>query len=354
MYGEDYEPYFSIVIAAYQAETVIGRAIRSVLKQPVADWEVIVVDDGSRDRTMEEVLLFHDDRIRCIEVTNGGPAKARNRGIQKAKGKYILFLDADDTMEDECLELLQQRLTIYPTDVLIFGFMLYQKKTNQLHHNYHTNYSFDCYALNQVPVTELYSKNLLNQVWNKAYRREFLLENGLEMPDYRYGEDRLFVISCLEKAASISLSEKELYCYRIENENSLIHAWHENKFAICTLIQERITELSGKAADFNQGEINYMYVKGAFSCLVDACGRKSSLSIMQQIRYIRQVLCTDCLRDAMKACNCPNLPTRMVVLFMKSKSGLLNYGFIKTSNCIMQSFPDAMIRWKHRHREKGI
>ena len=352
MYGEDYVPFFSIVIPAYQAESVIERCIRSVILQSFGNWEVILVDDGSADQTLQRVKSLGEERVRCIRVPNGGPAKARNRGISEAVGEYLLFLDADDLLEEGCLETLRQRLTGHPVDLLIFGFVLHQVQTGQVHHNYHADVSFDGVSLKQVPVTELYSRNLLNQVWNKAYRREFVVKNGLEMPDYRYGEDRLFVMDCLEKAETISVSEQELYCYRIENEDSLIHAWHDNKFEICTQIHERITELARGTADDRQSVLNYMYVKSVFSCLADACGRKSPLRGRQLLGYLRRVLHTEVLRAALKDCSCPNLPTRMVVLLMRSRSSLLSYGFIKASGCIMRFFPDAMIRWKHRRREK--
>ena len=96
MYGEDYVPFFSIVIPAYQAESVIERCIRSVMLQSFGNWEVILVDDGSADQTLKRVKSLGEERVRCIRVPNGGPAKARNRGISEAVGEYLLFLDADD------------------------------------------------------------------------------------------------------------------------------------------------------------------------------------------------------------------------------------------------------------------
>lgn len=89
-------PYFSIVIPLYNKEKYIKRTLKSVLKQTFTNFEVIIVDDGSTDNSSEIIKSINDSRICLIQQENGGPSKARNRGIQEAKGEFIAFLDADD------------------------------------------------------------------------------------------------------------------------------------------------------------------------------------------------------------------------------------------------------------------
>jgi glycosyltransferase involved in cell wall biosynthesis len=94
------------VIPAFNAERTITSAVRSALLQTVADLEVIVVDDGSTDRTTEVVARLDDTRVRLISARHAGPAAARNAGIAASHGKYVTFLDSDDLLMPEYLELM--------------------------------------------------------------------------------------------------------------------------------------------------------------------------------------------------------------------------------------------------------
>ena len=86
----------SVIIPLYNKEQIIEKCIQSVLTQDYDDFEVVIVNDGSTDRSAEIVKRIDDSRIRLIEQENGGPSKARNIGVKNAKGDWIVFLDADD------------------------------------------------------------------------------------------------------------------------------------------------------------------------------------------------------------------------------------------------------------------
>ena len=88
----------SVVIPLYNKEAIVERSVRSILSQDYDDFEVVVVNDGSTDKSVEIVKSIHDPRITLIEQENGGPSKARNTGVKNAKGEWIVFLDADDEL----------------------------------------------------------------------------------------------------------------------------------------------------------------------------------------------------------------------------------------------------------------
>ena len=96
-------PLISIIIPAYNAETTILKTVESVLKQTLADFEIIVINDGSTDQTLEILEDIEDPRVQTFTFPNSGPQKSRNRGIEKAQGKYLAFLDADDLWTQEKL-----------------------------------------------------------------------------------------------------------------------------------------------------------------------------------------------------------------------------------------------------------
>lgn len=116
----------SIIIPLYNKETVIAATISSVLNQSFSDFEVVVVNDGSTDKSADIVRNLHDERIRLISQQNKGISGARNRGIQEAKGEWILFLDADDLLLPDALKLLTENIIDEKT--IIAGNFLFRTK----------------------------------------------------------------------------------------------------------------------------------------------------------------------------------------------------------------------------------
>lgn len=104
------EPYFSIVIPAYNRADKIGRTLASCLAQADPDFEVVVVDDGSSDDTAAVTEAIGDFRIRCVRQPNAGASAARNRGIREARGRYVAFLDSDDEFLPEKLRFCRQAM----------------------------------------------------------------------------------------------------------------------------------------------------------------------------------------------------------------------------------------------------
>lgn len=104
----------SVVIPLYNKEKQIANTLQTVLDQTYQNFEIVIVNDGSTDNSVEEVLRITDSRIRLINQENGGVSIARNRGIQAARGEYIAFLDADDIWQKEHLETLEALIKRFP------------------------------------------------------------------------------------------------------------------------------------------------------------------------------------------------------------------------------------------------
>ena len=111
----------SIIIPLYNKETSIAQTLRSVLSQLYHDFEVVVVDDGSTDRSVAIVETVKDPRVRLVRQENGGPSKARNTGVSHAKGEWILFLDADDEMLSDGMEYFSQKIKRHPNADMFLG-----------------------------------------------------------------------------------------------------------------------------------------------------------------------------------------------------------------------------------------
>ncbi|MDT4289245.1 glycosyltransferase family 2 protein [Methylomonas sp. MO1] len=110
----------TVVIPLYNKASTISRAIDSVIAQSVKDWELLIVDDGSKDNGSELVDAYNDERIRLFKQANGGVAAARNKGVELATNDFLAFLDADDYWAPTHLENLQQLIVQFP-DVALYG-----------------------------------------------------------------------------------------------------------------------------------------------------------------------------------------------------------------------------------------
>ena len=111
-------PKVSIITPVYNAEKFLRRCIDSVIAQTFEDWEMILVNDGSKDSSLAicQECAAKDERIFVIDRPNGGPSSARNRGIREAEGEYVFFLDADDTITPNCIEDLYSLAKEYDAD----------------------------------------------------------------------------------------------------------------------------------------------------------------------------------------------------------------------------------------------
>lgn len=119
----------SVVIPLYNKETIIKKSLESVLTQDYDDFEVVVVNDGSTDNSVEIVKSIRDSRITLIEQENGGPSKARNTGVKNAKGEWILFLDADDELLPNSLRLYSEGIKrAEKADMIVAPFYNYDGK----------------------------------------------------------------------------------------------------------------------------------------------------------------------------------------------------------------------------------
>lgn len=122
------EKMISVIIPAYNSEMFIGKCIDSVLAQTYSNWELIAIDDGSRDNTFGILKKYAeaDSRIRVIHQENQGPGIARNTGIAEANGNYVVFIDSDDYIEKDYFELLVE----HDEDVVFFNVQNVDEKDN--------------------------------------------------------------------------------------------------------------------------------------------------------------------------------------------------------------------------------
>jgi len=183
---KDEEIFFSVVICSYNIEDYIERAIKSVLEQTYKNYEIIVVDDSSTDKTIDKIKQFEEKSVKVYSTkfNTGTAAGARNIGIQKANGKYIIFLDGDDTLFNEnTLADLKKELIEDCPDILYCGF----QDVGGFNKSYISN------AENSTKESRI-ACDINFSVSSKCWNRNFLINNGLKFIEGRYYEDMDFSI----------------------------------------------------------------------------------------------------------------------------------------------------------------
>lgn len=122
------KPVFSVIIPLYNKELIVEKTIRSVLQQTFTNFELIIVDDGSTDNSLNIIKSIEDNRISIVEQTNGGPSKARNTGIRNAQSDWLYFIDADDEMLPNTLEHFWNFIIKYPQQKMFCGEIITNNK----------------------------------------------------------------------------------------------------------------------------------------------------------------------------------------------------------------------------------
>lgn len=218
-------PKISVVIPVYNVEKYIERCVNSVISQSFSDFEIILIDDGSTDRSgiICDKLENVDFRVRTYHKENGGVCSARNMGIENAKGDFLYFADPDDELETECLNILYDG--IFGNDMAIGGYVICDSYGNKT------------YEVNQR-ITETISPNeaiclmiksryyyTLGMLWHSLFKTSIVKENNIRFHEgiYIY-EDSLFTIEYLCKCSRfITFNTISVYKYYNNRTDSIMN-----------------------------------------------------------------------------------------------------------------------------------
>lgn len=228
-------PRISVIIPCYNVEQFVAQCLDSIVNQTLCDIEIICIDDGSTDHTLEILKRYEgsDNRITVISQENSGAGAARNNGLRLAKGKYLSFLDADDFFEPNMLEEAYLSAEEYQADFVVFN-------SNQYHMDRDAFVATPLViAVDQIPEQMPFSyqeltgnvfRTFVGWAWDKLFRKDFVLKHGLWFQEQRTTNDMLFVFSALVVADRIAVVDKVLVHRRRGNGESLSvtreKSWH--------------------------------------------------------------------------------------------------------------------------------
>lgn len=234
----------SIVVPVYNAERYLNRCIKSILAQTYTDFELLLIDDGSTDFSggICDEYAAKEYRVRVFHKANGGVSSARNLGLQVAQGEWIAFVDSDDYIENDYLNMLKPKIDD--------EFIIDNSDVRGTISKYGTHEGLDM-------IKECCESWKLLTVWGKLYKSEYIKNKGIQFLSYlKTGEDTVFNLEYLSHINSVRFVEYMGYNYNIDVDTSLSKSRPSLKLALEQAID--VYEISNKIAlKYNNQEINY-------------------------------------------------------------------------------------------------
>lgn len=210
------QPFVSVICSVYNTAAYLPQCLDSLLTQTLKEIEIICINDGSTDNSLEILQKYaaKDSRISVVSKPNGGAASARNLGITLAKGQYLHFADSDDFLEPDMLENMFRKATEHNVDIVLSPSGVVKKGRMKK-----SDKSLKIRLLPKAPFKPEQIADKLFQVtnstaWNKLFKRSFIMDKNLRFQDLKSCNDIGFVYVALTKAASIDYVEKLGYWYR--------------------------------------------------------------------------------------------------------------------------------------------
>ena len=262
----------SVIVPVYNSEKYIGTCIESILKQTFSDFELILINDGSKDKSLDILRKYEkkDKRIRVIDQKNMGVANTRNKGIGLAKGEYVTFIDNDDYIDEDYLEQFFKYSD--KQDIVIGGYRRVRLDNKELMHL-------------RLKETE-WSKYTFITPWARIFRREFLIKNKIEFFSSPIGEDVYFNLKAYSLTKKIKIISYIGYnwLYNDLSISNTIHKGFNEKVDIISFL-DKIYDLRNLG---NREYINYYCYKFGIWYLLYSGRGSTKQKFMLEYQKIRE------------------------------------------------------------------
>lgn len=229
---------FSIIVTIYNVEDYLGECVESIIKQTYSQIEIILVDDGSTDQSgwICDQLKRRDNRINVIHQENQGIIAARSRGISEAEGEYLIFVDADDWVDENMCKLFKQSIDKYYPDLVLGGlvkeYSSYSKKIkNVIPVGYYDERGVKEKIYPRMIYTgRFFEKGLESYICAKAIRRNVIL-NVVDSIDKEisFAEGGVWLYSCMLQTSSMDIIDEIVYHYRMRKDSMTIQEDEDSK-----------------------------------------------------------------------------------------------------------------------------
>jgi glycosyltransferase involved in cell wall biosynthesis len=295
-------PKVSVIIPAYNVDRFIGRAIESLQNQTLRNFELLIVDDGSKDRTgqVADRMAERDIRIEVIHTENQGAAAARNVALDRATGEYVHFVDGDDWVEPTMLADLVEIADKDDLDLVIAGFYIetYYGNADQ-HTSELKSQPSHVYASAEefrAGAWKLFDQNLLYTPWNKLFRRSYLEKIGARFRP-TFWDDFPFVLDVIRDIERVAVTERAYYHFirlRAESETA---RWRSNMYEKREEEHQWMLDLyehwglSGDPASIEM--VQRRYIERLVGCIENVCNPSCTLTKAEKLEHVQQIISSE-------------------------------------------------------------
>lgn len=311
---EKNEKLVSIIIPVYNAEKYLGYCLNSVTSQTYRNLEIILINDGSSDRSLEicENYAAIDERISVISIKNGGVSNARNMGLDSASGQYIQFVDSDDVIRRDMVENLVRLMETYETDVAVCGFEMVTLG-NSASERECTVFTSSIMGSECVLTQDMFFEKMAFILWrttylesscNKIFRREIIEENRLRFPqEISLGEDFCFNMEYFEHIRGITFTNVRYYYYLQVKQEALTKRYRadlfENQMFLIQKFHRLLTGYLTMSADEEKELAEYTVAK-MMQSLYGLTNQECRLNVWEKKKEIAKIINNDYIRQAYK------------------------------------------------------
>ena len=269
---KEYE--ISVIMPCYNTEKYVEETLKSVLNQSFKNYEIICLNDGSTDGTVQILNKYQKlySNIRVISNENHGVAYERNIGIQSSKGKYIYYMDSDDLIRENCLETLYNYAENDKLDVVYFEADSFyeteeiKKDFPQFQTLYHRKKEYkEVYSGHDLYIQMEQAGDIKMSVGLQFARRDFLIENNIHFEEMRAFEDNLYTLQVMLKADKARCVKDSLYLRRVRSDSIMTGKVNKVRFeAYNRIIKELLELLERESQDSELQDALYKRIRGTF------------------------------------------------------------------------------------------
>lgn len=314
----------SIIIPIYNVQEYLEQCIKLILKSIESNYELILVNDGSTDDSFNICKKYssRNNNIKIVNKKNGGLSSARNAGIDVAQGKYIVFLDPDDEINENYFKNLLNIMEKNKCDIVISGYETFPVK-KVITPGYKLNTILEGRDL-VLSAKNIHSNNELCFVWRNIYKLDIIKRNNIRFNEEVFiGEDVIFNLEFLLKSKRAYAVDEVLYYYRTNNANSLMRAKYKpnleksllKQYEVRKYLSEEYNLLSDKNYKFDMA--NY-YLKSIYFMMINNLKNAEQKNIKEKIY---EIINFNMIRDSIKTLGfsykCNNMKEYVYYLLLK-------------------------------------
>lgn len=291
MNAKQHNPLVSLVIPVYNIKDYLSICIESILNQTYENFEVILIDDGSKDGSSELCDSFKDKRIRVLHQENMGVSTARNVGLQHAKGEAVMFVDGDDFLDLQMIEQLVRRFTA-DIDIVSCRYVSFHEGEQPK-----ALFSDDDEIVSGTDAVNdlLYQRKIVNGPFGKLYRRS-LFDTVAFHKDIAFAEDLLMNFEVIEKSRKVIVSNAAFYFYLLRKDSAINKKFSQKRMDGIKAV-ERILELSKDKPVIMNAAKNRAFMEASFIImalpLFSSVNKQNFRDCIKVIRTLRGRVASD-------------------------------------------------------------